>query len=636
MADTSATSALFSASQLTLSFGNQVILDGATLAVNPGEKVGLVGRNGCGKSSFLKMVAREEVPDSGELAYRQKLVVGYLPQTFELDETADVLANVRAGAASIIALMDTYENDSSVSPEALDDLGHQIEQVDGWNLDARIDTVMRALGTPPAARSVAQLSGGEKRRVALARALVSSPDLLVLDEPTNHLDAESINWLETYLAASSSACLVVTHDRYFLDHIATRIVEISGGRCYSHDGNYSDYLVAKAARQEQAEAVEGKRQRFLKREIEWVRAGVKARGTKQRSRIDNFYAVKNIAAPEKELDMNLIIPPAPQLGNVVVDLEEVTGSIAGKPLFYGLDLTFEAGQCTGVLGRNGMGKTTLLRTIMGDHKPDAGSVTIGKRTEFNYVDQSRVQLDPEKSVIDEVAGKQEYVQFGAERLSVRSYLKRFLFTDDRINDRIEHLSGGEKNRVLLAKILRRGGNFLVLDEPTNDLDLQTLRVLEEAVVNFTGSTVVVSHDRYFLDRVCDRIVSFEGDGRVFVQEGNYSYYIQKRAERNRAVSAAAAKPSSKKSTPPAAKAERVRKLTYKETTELAGMEEIILAAEAEADALEAQLSDQQFIIENAARLSALGDDLEQKRTAIQALYERWEMLEAVRVAAEGK
>ena len=412
MADTSATSALFSASQLTLSFGNQVILDGATLAVNPGEKVGLVGRNGCGKSSFLKMVAREEVPDSGELAYRQKLVVGYLPQTFELDDTADVLANVRAGAAEIIALMDAYENDSSVSPEALEDLGHQIEQVDGWNLDARIDTVMRALGTPPATRSVAQLSGGEKRRVALARALVSSPDLLVLDEPTNHLDAESINWLETYLAASPSACLVVTHDRYFLDHIATRIVEISEGRCYSHDGNYSDYLVAKAARQEQAQAAEGKRQRFLKREIEWVRAGVKARGTKQRSRIDNFYAVKNEKAPEKELDMNLVIPPAPQLGNVVVDLEEVTASIAGKPLFYGLDLGFEAGQCTGVLGRNGMGKTTLLRTIMGDHKPDSGSVTIGKRTEFNYVDQSRVQLDPEKSVIDEVAGKQEYVQFG--------------------------------------------------------------------------------------------------------------------------------------------------------------------------------------------------------------------------------
>ena len=628
------TDAILSASELSLSFGRHAILDGATLALYAGEKVGLVGRNGSGKSSFLRIVAGDERPDTGTVSRKQGLVVGYLPQEFQLDDSATVDANIRAGAADLIAAIERYETAHDLSESESARLLSFIDHGDGWQLESRIELLRRELAAPPGDRLVAHLSGGEKRRVGLCRALLSQPDLLILDEPTNHLDAGAISWLEGWLADSNGACLFVTHDRYFLDRIATRIVELADGRFFSHEGNYSDYLIAKADRQERDQNAEHKRQRFLSREIEWVRAGVKARGTKQRSRIDNFYAVKAQRAPEKELDMELVIPPPPPLANVVVELAEAGHFYDRDPLFLGLDLEFKAGECVGVVGPNGVGKTTLLKLILGELEPTAGSVRIGKRTEFNYVDQTRLALDENKSVLEEVSQGQDSVRFGAETISVRSYLQRFLFGTERINDRIGNLSGGEKNRVLLAKILRRGGNFLVLDEPTNDLDLQTLRVLEEALINFGGTALVVSHDRWFLDRVCDRVVVFEGNGRVTVNEGNYSYYLEKRRAAE-AVAAAAAKAKPVKAAAPAAPApDKPKKLKWKEERELEVMEETIHAAEAAVSELEAKLNDPSFYIENAAEAPTLIADLERMKAEVAALYTRWEELDAIRAAAE--
>tara|TARA_R110002096_G_scaffold12343_2_gene44568 strand:+ start:455 stop:2362 length:1908 start_codon:yes stop_codon:yes gene_type:complete len=625
--------AVLSATELHLSFGNAPVLDGATLAVYPGEKVGLVGRNGCGKSSFLRIIAGEESADAGNVSRKQSLVTGYLSQEFQLNDSATVEENIRDGAADLIAMIDRYETAEDLSHSEMDRLQSAIDHADGWNLESRIEILMRELSAPPADREVSYLSGGEKRRVGLCQALVSQPDLLVLDEPTNHLDAEAIAWLEGYLANSKGACLFVTHDRYFLDRIATRIVELADGRFFSYEGNYSDYLIGKAERQERDQAVESKRKKFLRREIEWVRAGVKARGTKQRSRLDNFYAVKAQKAPDEELDMELVIPTPPKLANVVVEMKAAGHFYDKEPVFLGLDLEFSAGECVGVVGPNGAGKTTMLRLILGEMEPTEGTVRIGKRTEFNYVDQTRLELDEDKSVVEEVSQGVDYVKFGEDSISVRAYLKRFLFTDDRINDRIGNLSGGEKNRVLLAKILRRGGNFLVLDEPTNDLDLQTLRVLEEALINFRGTSLVVSHDRWFLDRVCDRVIVFDGDGRVSVNEGNYSYYLQKRKAMEAVASAAKSK-SSKKKRERNGIAEKPRKLTWKEERELEGMEDAILAAESEIEKIEAKLNEPEFYIENSELAVEMSAELEKKREILKGSYKRWEELEAIRVAAE--
>lgn len=624
--------AILSAKNLELSFGNDPVLDGATLAVYPGEKVGLVGRNGCGKSTFLQIIAGTEEADAGQISRKQGLVTGYLPQEFELNDAATVGENIRAGAAELLGKIERFETANNLSPVEQEQLQQAIDHADGWNLESRLKILMREISTPPADRQVSYLSGGEKRRVGLCHALISQPGLLVLDEPTNHLDAEAIAWLEGYLAQAQGACLFVTHDRYFLDRIATRIVELADGRFYSYEGNYSEYLAGKAEREDREQQVEKKRQRFLKREIEWVRSGVKARGTKQRSRIDNFYAVKAQRAPEQELDVELVIPTPPKLANVVVELKEVGHFYAREPVFLGLDLEFKQGECVGVVGPNGAGKTTLLRLIQGEMEPAEGRVTIGKRTEFNYVDQTRLELDEDKSVLEEVSQGIDFVKFGDESISVRGYLRRFLFSDDRINDRIGNLSGGEKNRVLLAKILKRGGNFLVLDEPTNDLDLPTLRVLEEALINFPGTSLVVSHDRWFLDRVCDRVIVFEGGDLVTVNEGNYSYDLQKRKARDAVAAAAKPQPAKKKRVRD--RSNEPRKLKWKEERELEGMEDAILEIETAIEEMEAKLNDPGFYVENAASAGELSETLEKRRDEAEALYDRWEELEEIRSAYE--
>ncbi len=623
---------ILSATQLSLSYGRSMILDEATLAINAGDKIGLVGRNGCGKSTFLRILAGEEQAEGGHVSRKNGLCTGYLPQEFQLDDSRTVEENIRDGAAEIIAKIERFETADNLSEHEYDRLQHEINHVDGWNLETRIETLMRKLSTPPGEQSLKLLSGGEKRRVGLARALASQPDLLILDEPTNHLDAEAIEWMEEYLATLPGACFFVTHDRYFLDRIATRIVELSGGRFFSHEGNFSDFLIAKSERVEREQASEHKRQRFLTREIEWVRAGVKARGTKQRSRLENYYAVKAEKAPEQELNMDLIIPTAPRMGNVVVDLEKVSVFMGDRPLFLGLDITFEAGECIGIVGPNGAGKTTLLRTIMGDMKPTDGIVKIGQRTVFNYADQTRLALDEESSVYENVAQGKENMIFGDESISVRAYLKRFLFSDDRIKDRVGLLSGGEKNRVLLAKILKEGGNFLILDEPTNDLDLQTLRVLEEALIHFTGTVLVVSHDRWFLDRVCDRMIVFEGDSRVGISVGNYSYYREKKRKAMQPTGTAGNR--KKKQSVSSKNREAPPKLKWKEERELEGMEETILMAEEAVAELENTLNDPSFYVKNSEKAVTMTANLEQQKEAARKLYERWEDLEKIRNTRE--
>src|SRR3989440_10194311 len=567
--------ALLTANDLALAYGHQRLLQSVTLSVAPGEKVGLVGRNGSGKTSLLRILTGHQEADSGDVARRRGLRIGYLPQEFELDGKLTVRETIEAGAADLMDWLHRYQSGDSTDAQ-MSALLNQIESVDGWNLQARITAEASALAAPPLDALVGPLSGGEKRRVALCRALAPQPDLLLLDEPTNHLDAESILWLEDFLHDFTGAVIFVTHDRYFLDVIPTRIIELTDGRCFSHPGNYTAYLESKAIRQQIAEQSERRRQRFLREELDLVRAGVRAQRSKPRHRLESFYDVKGLEAPPEEREMDLLIPPPPALGNTAMDLVKVGAKVGEgereRWLFRGLTISLKPAQCTGILGRNGAGKTTLLRICLGERTPDEGAIKIGKKALFNYIDQARMQLDGTGSVLDEISHGSETVLFGEQQLSARSYLRRFLFADERINEPVSRLSGGERARLMLAKVLRRGGNVLVLDEPTNDLDLPSLRMLEEALADFDGTVLVVSHDRYFLDRICDQVLAFE-DGGLFVQPGNYSYYLEKRQQRERTI-LPAPEPIAAVTRPT-----RPRKLSFKEQRELDGMEAAILTAE---------------------------------------------------------
>ena len=618
---------LFSANELRLAYGHQTLLDGVTVAISSGEKVGLVGRNGCGKTSLLKILANENQADSGELSARRGLRVGYLPQEFELDPDLSVHENIAAGAADVASAVTRYETGDGSESE-LADLLTLIEHTDGWNLDARIKSLSNALFTPPLESETGPLSGGEKRRVALCSALASQPDLLLLDEPTNHLDSESIRWLEDFLKTYTGAVIFVTHDRYFLNVIATRIIEISEGKAYSHPGNYTAFLESKAARQEIAENTEKKRQKFLKDELKWVKAGVKARTTKSRSRLNAFYEVKDQGAHVPEGEIDLLIPPPPRLGNTIVDLEDVSITLGDRTLFRHLNLSLEEGQCTGVVGKNGVGKSTLLKICLQQLEPTSGKAILGKKVKINYIDQSRMQLDGTGSLLDEISDGNEKIEFGNETLGARAYLRRFLFSDERINERVDLLSGGERARLMLAKVLKTGGNLIVLDEPTNDLDLQSLRMLEEALAAFPGTILVVSHDRYFLDRICDQIVAFEDDG-VKVTPGNFSYYLEKRQARENAARAQATAANRAAKKRASNKSEKPRKLTMAEAKELETLEDKAMEADDVVTTLQEKLSspDVQTDFEQIPVIMA---ELEAAKKVADELINRWEFLEEVK------
>lgn len=622
-----------SASELNVAYSSQVVLDGATLAIHENERIGLVGRNGCGKSTFLKIIAQVEEPDSGEYSVKRGLRIGYLPQDFELDEEANVLDSVMTGAQFMLDLLDEYDNcdpSSTKGAEIMD----AINTHDGWNLDSRAQSLLTNLHAPAPDRIISSLSGGEKRRVALCRALLGEPELLILDEPTNHLDTGSIEWLEVFLSRYTGTCLFVTHDRYFLDRIATKIVEIARGVCTSYQGNYTDYMITRATRMEQEAVNEHKRQRFLKKELEWVRRSPSARRTKSRDRIDKYFEAADQEAPEEELDIDLIIPPAPKLSNRVVECENISYSIGDRVLFKNLDFKLEGGERIGVVGKNGMGKSTLLKTILGQLQPDTGKVMIGARADINFVDQGRLILDDQKSVFEEVGEGSEHVKLGDETLGLRQYLKRFLFDDDRINTKIELLSGGECSRVLLAKILKRGGNVLVLDEPTNDLDLNTLRLLEEALVNFAGSVLVVSHDRYFLNRVCTGILAFEDNGDLHFQTGSYDYYLEKKVERDKQAAVSEAAFKAPKAQVEKKVAKTGRKLKWKEERELETIEADILKAEQQVEAQEAILTHPNFYNDHPNDWQEFETKLNESKANVAKLYSRWEELEAIKANSE--
>ena len=618
---------LLSANEIRLAYGHQNLLDGVTVAISGGEKVGLVGRNGCGKTSLLKILANENQADSGELSARRGLRIGYLPQEFELDPGLSVYDNIAAGAADVASAVTRYENGDGSESE-LADLLTLIEHTDGWNLDARIKSLSNALFTPPLESETGPLSGGEKRRVALCSALASQPDLLLLDEPTNHLDSESIRWLEDFLKTYTGAVIFVTHDRYFLNVIATRIIEISQGKAYSHPGNYTAFLESKAARQEIAENTEKKRQKFLKDELKWVKAGVKARTTKSRSRLNAFYEVKDQDAFVPEGEIDLLIPPPPRLGNTIVDLEDVSITLGDRTLFRHMNLSLEEGQCTGVVGKNGVGKSTLLKICLQQLEPTSGKAILGKQVKINYIDQSRMQLDGTGSLLDEISDGNEKIEFGDENIGARAYLRRFLFSDERINERVDLLSGGEHARLMLAKVLKTGGNLIVLDEPTNDLDLQSLRILEEALAAFRGTILVVSHDRYFLDRICDQIVAFEDDG-VKVTPGNFSYYLEKRQARENAAraQATAANRSAKKRA--SNKKEKPRKLTMAEAKELETLEDKAMEADDVVTTLQEKLSSPD-IQTDFEQIPVIMAELEAAKKVADELINRWEFLEEVK------
>jgi ABC transport system ATP-binding/permease protein len=614
---------VLSANGLIVRYGVQTLLDQATLALHEGERIGLVGRNGCGKSTFLRICAGELEPDGGEVTRRRNALVGWLPQDFGIDMDATVEANVLAGAKHIVSIIAEYERLPAESPKA-SELLDEIDRHDGWNLDSRLRSLLTNLHAPAADRVGSGLSGGEKRRVALCRALIAQPDLLILDEPTNHLDTESVTWLEDFLRSYKGTALFVTHDRYFLDRVATRIVELKSGRFYSYPGNYRQYLETKAEREANEETQEKRRQKFLASELEWVRKGPSARRTKSVDRIARYHELAAQEGPDRDGDVDLVIPPPPKLGNKILELKGVGVELGGRKLFDHLWLELPEGARVGLVGRNGAGKTTLLRMIMGQVEPTWGKIDLGVRTVINYVDQNREILRDEDTVLSAVAGTADWIVLGENRLHVRSYLRRFLFTDEAINSKVGLLSGGERSRLALAKILLRGGNLLIFDEPTNDLDLATLQILEEGLASFGGCVLVVSHDRWFLNRVCTHILAFEDDGKVEFHVGDFDRYLEKRRARTAPVEA----PKEERAARP-----RSRKLTYKEQRELEGMEAAILADEEEAARIEGLLHDPQFFVTRSAEFPALEAKLTETRARVAQLYTRWQELEAIRDAS---
>lgn len=524
-------------------FGEKVILDDVTMSFYHGAKIGVVGPNGAGKSSILKIMAGIDQPSNGEAFADPEASVGILMQEPQLDESKTVRENVEDGLGDVMQNLKRYNEiaekmATDYSDELMEEMGvlqEKLDHADAWEFDSRIDQAMDALRCPPGDSPVTKLSGGEKRRVALCRLLLQAPDLLLLDEPTNHLDAESVAWLEKFLQDYKGAVLCITHDRYFLDHIAEWICEVDRGHLYPYQGNYSTYLEKKAERLEVAGRKDAKLQKRLKEELAWVRSGAKARQAKSKARLQRYEEMAAEAEQYKKLDFEEIqIPTPPRLGNVVVEVDHLTKGFNGRTLIKDLSFTLPRNGIVGVIGPNGVGKTTLFKTIVGLEKPDSGTVRVGETVKLSYVDQNRENIDPNKTVWEVVSEGLDYIVVGQNEMPSRAYISAFGFKGPDQQKKAGVLSGGERNRLNLALTLKIGGNLILLDEPTNDLDVETLSSLENALTKFPGCAVVISHDRWFLDRTCTHILAWEGnvaEGQWFWFEGNFEGYEANKIER---------------------------------------------------------------------------------------------------------
>ncbi|HEX8101244.1 MAG TPA: energy-dependent translational throttle protein EttA [Solirubrobacteraceae bacterium] len=511
------------------------VLKDISLSFMPGAKIGVLGLNGAGKSTLLRIMAGQDTEYRGEAQLAPGATVGILEQEPHLDESKDVRGNVEEAVAETRALLDRFNelamNYSDETAEEFGRLQERIDAADAWNLDTMLDTAMDALRLPPGDADVSTLSGGERRRVALCRLLLRAPDLLLLDEPTNHLDAESVAWLERHLEEYKGTVVAVTHDRYFLDNVAGWILELDRGRGLPFQGNYSSWLEQKQVRLAQEEKKESARQRTIAQELEWVRQNPKGRRKKSKARLNNYEALLAEERNARVDQVQIHIPPGPRLGDTVIEAAGLKKGFGDRLLIENLSFSLPPAGIVGVIGPNGAGKTTLFRMIVGEEQPDAGKLKLGETVELAYVDQSRDALDPEKNVWEEISGGYEHIKVGDREVNSRQYVANFNFKGSDQQKKVAKLSGGERNRLHMAKLLRSGGNLLLLDEPTNDLDVDTLRALEEALLSFPGCAVIISHDRWFLDRVATHVLAFEGDSQVVWFEGNFEAYEEHRRER---------------------------------------------------------------------------------------------------------
>ncbi len=645
MSDVNVGQVLLSAQNVSKSFGSQPIFDEVSLSVHEGERIGLIGRNGSGKSTLLRIMAGLETPDTGQVTRRQGLTVGVLTQTCALPPGQTVRDALRTAIAPWLELADRHAAlgerlGHDLTPAEHDRLQHEFEEVDHlaqlhhvWEAEARAARMAAALGLPPEDAELGNLSGGELRRVDIAATLLREPDVLLLDEPTNHIDTESALWIEQYLKTYTGSCVLITHDRYFLDQVVTRIVEMDRRHLYSFPGNYESFLEYKTQILETEARTETARQGELRRELVWLRRGAKARRTKEQARVRRVEALIADKGPEEVIETTFEIPLPQRLGDRVIDAEQISYSIGGRTLFSKLTLLMQRGMRIGICGANGCGKTTLLRVLMGEEKPTSGTVKIGETVKFLYVDQTHEDIDPKQSVLDFVSGGGNYFDTGVRRIYIPGYLERLLFDMDSVRAPMRNLSGGERNRVILAKKLLQGGNVLAFDEPTNDLDLATLRVLEEAILAFEGCALLVSHDRYFLNRLCTHLIVFEGNGKVYSSAGNYDDYLayRQRREEDMKNAANASRPvatSSTAKTATASSGNGAKALSYHEKKELAGMHDAIEAADAKVAKLEAEIAAPNFYTQPHEAVRAKLAELDGAKATAVALYGRWQELEA--------